>query len=200
MKNRKTIIYCLIFAWGLMLALAMAGCTPEQKARSSQRKLNRILKKHPELTGTDTVTKTITVVTPGIVDSVAFDTKPDTSAVDSLTQHFAAKVDTVTLDSLNTGFKTILVKATTFDTILKTGRARYHVTEKAGRLKIELETDTTKQDIKVPVAINKVSAKFVPTWYQRLFMWVGKDMLIIIGSFLFLLLALAVYKGIRKAL
>lgn len=192
MRNLTKIIFIIFILFSF--------CTPKQQARSSQKKLNKLIKKHPELARLDTIKKDTIIDIPSIEDSVALLNKPDNSysKVDSLTSHFASKIDSEILDSLNTGFKTILNKVINIDTTIKTKKAYYHITEKDGMLKIDLKTEPQKKKIKYKQVNKTVTAKEIPTWWERACLHIGKDFIGIVCSLLILLLLIGFYKFIKN--
>lgn len=168
MKNKITIVYFLGLFW--LMSLMILSCSPE-------RKLNRLLKKHPELIKSDTIKKDTLLDVPLIKDSAAFVAPLDTVAVDSLTNHFAGRVDSLILDSINRGVKNILKTASDFDTTIKTGKVKYRIKKKNGIIKIETEIKPDSIPFTYPQVVNNVTAEYIPAWHEKALMWIGKKAL-----------------------
>jgi hypothetical protein len=200
MKDRITRYMALIILGITFLMMLHAGCTPKQNSKRVKKQLNELIKLNPDLVTSDTLHKDTTLVMPGIKDTatVKNDSAATFSQVDSLTGKFAGKVDSTALDSLNKGFKGILNKAITKDTIIRTKKGtKVHIHESPTGMQVDIETDSLKKDFKYDTAITTVKPVQVLTWWEEWLLKIGKETITVIGILLLFLIAYILYRILR---
>lgn len=184
----------------LVLLLIIAGCSPEAKIRKAERKMARLVKKHPELVKSDTTWKDTMVAAPAIKDSTEFITAIDTAAVDSLTNHFTGKVDSLILDSLNQGFKVILNKSGDIDTTVVSNKTKFHFKRRGTITKINIEVEPEPVKIKYPAVVKTVKPVAPLKIHERILMHISKKVGIVGMGLLFIILVYILYRIIKYLL
>lgn len=192
----KNIFYILIIGFILIVS-----CSPEAQRHRQEQKIARLLKKNPQLINQDTVKKEIDIDVPQICDTAQIILKSDSSKVDSLTDHFSEKVDKVTLDSLEYGFKDILKHSGDIDTLVKAKKSTFRIKKKGNDLTVEIVTDPYKLKVNVPVFVTNIKVPEIELrWYEKMFKWVHKTLSMIEWSLLILLILYIVYRVIKHML
>lgn len=153
MKTKLKIYAMLLVAFAAMLAMSLASCTPQQR-------LNRLLKKHPELVKHDTVfiEKTITIA------EVKADTgkkvNTNVAGVDSIIQHYTQLLDSANANRLTTEIKNYIINRPCLeDTLrldLKNG-GYIKVFQENGEIKLKLFEPAQEIKIPCPTVVNSVT-------------------------------------------
>lgn len=192
MKNKILIVF---------IALCfVCSCSPEARKHRKEQKLARMIKENPDLVHSDTTYKDTTIKVPVILDTLEGQNTPDLWPVDSLTAHFKEKVDSTTLDSLNQGFKGILAHAGDLDTTLKSKTSTVHIKRKGKELEVDVAVTPDPVKISVPVAVTNINPPAPLTWYEQIFLKIGKTFGIIGFSLLLLLILYVAFRLIRATL
>ena len=184
MSNRRfAIIILTLFA--LMLAFAVAtafsSCAPE-------RRLNRLLKKHPELVKSDTIWRTDFDTIPEIRINTVFQTDTSTLGLDSIFGAFQGQIDSMLALRLKSEVRNYIINRPFLpDTMYSVQDGVtvkiYQDGDQIGVIVNKPETIVTET---APVVVNKVDAAATeyPWYYKILFI---------------LALATAFYVGFRMA-
>lgn len=180
------------------LLLIIVSCTPEGIRHRQEQKIARLLKKNPQLINQDTIHQELDIKVPLICDTANITLKPDTNKVGSLIGHFKNKVDSITLDSLEDGFKDILEHSGDIDTIVKTKKSTFRIKKKGNNLTVEVVTKPSKLKVNVPIAVTTIKVPEIELkWYEKGFKWIRQTAGMIGFSFLFLLILYIIYRFVK---
>jgi hypothetical protein len=183
-----------------ILLLLFCACSPEARKHRNEQKLARLIKENPDLVRHDTTFVDTIVKSPDVHDHFEGQNTPDLWPVDSMTAHFKEKVDSTTLDSLNHGFKEILVHSGDMDTTLKSKNSKIHIKKHGKDLAVDVDVTPDPVKIKVPEAITNINPPPVLTWYENIFLQIGKTFGIIGFSLLLLLVLYILYRILKATL
>lgn len=183
----------------IIIFLFISSCSPEATRHRQEQKIARFLKKNPQLINQDTIKKEIDIDVPQICDTARIVLKSDSSKIDSLTNRFKDKVDSVTLDSLEYGFKDILKHSGDIDTLIKAKKSTFRIKKKGNDLTVEVVTNPSKIKVIIPVSITTIQVHEIELkWYEKAFKWIRETAGMIGFSFLFLLILYVIYRVVKR--
>lgn len=169
MNNKRfAVIILSLFAALLAFAVmsAFSSCTPE-------RRLKRILKKHPELVKTDTIWRTDFDTIPEIRINTVFQTDTSTLGLDSIFGAFQGQIDSVLALRLKSEVRNYIINRPFLPDTMYTVQDGvtvkiYQNGDQIGVIVSKPETIVTEQ---APVVVNKVDAAATeyPWYYKILF-------------------------------
>jgi hypothetical protein len=176
----KWIIFLLCL---LATVIFTFSCTP-------QKRLNRLLKNHPQLA--DTVYSVRTVTVPGLSIDTFFVVQPDTvlltQNLDSILSKYLFTIDSLNARSLSNDIKNYIIKrpclTDTLEFVLP-GRGWVKVWQTGGNFAAKAHLNQQPVTIKVPSAQFKVT-------YKRPWAWLGGG--ILIGWFMLFIVVFAFFK------
>ncbi len=184
----------MIYAFLISL---LFSCGPAARQHRKEQRLARLIKKNPQLAKTDTVKSKISVDVPEINEHFTMELTPDLWPLDSMMEHFEGKVDPVALDSLELGFKEILAHNNDMDTTIKTKSSTIRIKKVGNSVAVDVLTSPPDVKIEVPVAVTAVKPPAVLTWYERIFMKIGKTIGVVGFSLLLLFLLYIAYRVVN---
>lgn len=157
MKKYFLLILCFAF---------LVACSP-------QKRLNRLIKNHPELAETDTVYSTKTFTVPGLNIDTNFAASTNVNGIDELVNHYNDYLDSIRRIKLSNEIKTYIINRKcledTFKIILRDGGfVKFWQTN--GFFFYQLNQPNKKIQFTVPSITNKFD---VETKYSWLMFWVG---------------------------
>lgn len=197
-KDTISLILKLTFA---LMILTMISCVPLIKHERNERHIARLVKKDPSLVKTDSIFKDTSYKVPEIIDNLEVnltgDSLLDDYQVDLLTGRFRDKLDSNAIDTLNHGFKQILAHASDVDTTIDDGKEKIHIQKKGKNIKITTDVIPPPLKIKEVIQVNTITPIKPATWYEKVFMKVGKTVTTSVFSFLIILILYFIFKAIK---
>lgn len=181
----------------IIILLLAAACGPAAKERRAERKLAKLVKENPGLQKHDTAYVDTTLNSSQVHEIFQGEIKADLWPVDSLTGYFEGKVDSSDLDSLNQGFKAILSHSGDIDTTFVSKNSKVHLKKQGKKLEVTLDVVPDPVKFKAPIAVNSVNPPAALTWYENIFLQIGKTFGAL-GFALFLLILLFIIYRVAR--
>lgn len=187
---------------GFLAILAlMVSCSASKQERSdkrAQRKLAKLLKKHPEIAKSDTIMKDTVIKAPAIKDSVKAALKSDSGAINSIVDNAKLQIPDSSKQALKDSLNSFLENRERDTVITSDQGIKFRIKEKGNTISVEIEKPPSDIDIKYPQIINKITpAPKELSWIDQLKLKAG-EILIYMGALLFLLLLLYIAWRIVK--
>ncbi len=162
MKTWHKIKWILALASLLATFILCTRCTPQQK-------LDRLVKRHPELVQSDTATGYKEVLIPGfrIDTAVATAGKNDYTEIYQVLDTYSTKIDSLTMALLKKQLGTYIINRQCLEapvTIPFGKGGIFKVWQVGGRFFFDIHHPDTKQTIKVPIHIMRVEAVTRYSW------------------------------------
>lgn len=158
----------------LIISVVLSGCIFTGGKTRAERKLARLIKKHPELVKNDSTSIDTNITVPPVDINTGFNVEPMDSAVDNLTARFNGKADGALLDTLNKGFKEILRHQLTFKKSAVTDNGdTLDINSQGGTVLIKgrITPPAVNFETKVPKTV--ISPPAANSWYDEMFIWFG---------------------------
>jgi hypothetical protein len=202
---RKIPTIWLLLVWVALMLFVIVSCGPAARQHRKEQKLARLIKENPGLVTHDTIFKDTTAQPDSIHETFQADVGPDLWPVDSLTGYFEGKVQPDILDSLNKGIKSLMEHSGDMDTTFETapdkktgGKTKVHVRREGKKLTVDVDVVPDPVKIKVPVAVTNINPPAALTWYETMFLHVGKTFGVIGFCLIGLLILYTLYRILRK--
>lgn len=180
MKTKLKVYVLLLLAFAAVIAMSLASCTPQQR-------LNRLLKKHPDLIKHDTVFIDTTVTRAEVKKDTAKLVNKDVSKVDSIV--YLLIHDTIIAKDLSSQIKNYIINRQCLLDTLRMDLANggyVKVYQEGDQVKCEIFEPEEKTELSIPVTVNTVQP-IKESWLESNYGWLLWIILVI--AFIALLLS-----------